>query len=442
MIEIVTNKERNLRNVTQIGTPREDNKIYIENLAYTRLKDDIYAAKSVFVLMGHTECMENRYITFVEAVIPVNTIDFSGNLPKWNDYVWKDVFREIKRLYEDMIIVGWALDIKGMSPKITPELERIHREHFGGIHQLLFLMDTLEGEETVYVQKGSSLTPKDGFYIYYCTRTKSENIQKQEIAQNYEDTTTQNIETIPISRKKPNYEQRKNVDRLIGLERTQTSQDQNAEKEDRILQMQAYDNKIYENQRNKNKTYQNKNFINTSDNDEIMQQKQTYADKIYEEEIQKTKAYAKTSHNEKRQAYINPTDDENEKRTDYERNSHTRKEEPSVELDVNFSEWTSSRGGKYRQMLKENEKKKNKNNSSGTNIGIAIAAAMLVFVIGVGIYENGDALLEQADKAAEAMSGNIQKTETQATQTEVETQAQTSTQTSKIPVEIISGENE
>ena len=90
-------KERNLRNVTQIGTPREANKIYIENLAYTRLKEDIYSAKSVFVLMGHTECIENRYITFVEAVIPVNTIDFIGNVPKWNDYVWKDIFREIKR---------------------------------------------------------------------------------------------------------------------------------------------------------------------------------------------------------------------------------------------------------------------------------------------------------------------------------------------------------
>lgn len=403
MIEIVTNKERNLRNVTQIGTPREDNKIYIENLAYTRLKDDVYAAKSVFVLMGHTECMENRYITFVEAVIPVNTIDFSGNLPKWNDYVWKDVFREIKRFYEDMIIVGWALDIKGMTPKVTPELERIHREHFGGIHQLLFLMNTLEGEETVYVQKGNTLAPKDGFYIYYCTRAQKETTEHYEASQN--------IETIPISRKKPDYEQRKNVDRLIGLERTQTSEDQNGENEDRILQMHAYDNKIYENQFNKNRVYKNKTSVNNSYDSENRKE-QTYADKIYDDEIHKKQVYA----NEKRKSHI---------------------EEPSVELDVNFTEWTSSRGGKYRQMLKENEKKKN--NSSGTNIGIAIAAAMLVFVIGVGIYENGDALLEQADKAAEAMSGNVQKAETEQTQTEDETQS--TTQTGTIPVEIISGEN-
>lgn len=426
MIEIVTNKERNLRNVTQIGTPREDNKIYIENIAYTRLKDDGYASKNVFVLMGHTECMENRYITFVEAIIPVNTMDFTGNLPKWNDYVWKDVFREIKRLYEDMIVVGWALDIKGMTPKITPELERIHKEHFGGIHQLLFLMDSLEGEETVYVQKGNSLTPKDGFYIYYCTRAKSEHIQQEEYAQHYDtkkenntqsyETTTQSnqtIESIPITRKKPDYEQRKNVDRLIGLERTSFQENQTQNTKNQILQMRNSETDSYEtetyrntphrqtyyhNDQNEYPDYENNNFNRTSAKHEVYQNHQ-----------------ARTSDRKNR-----------------------IKEEPSVELDVNFTEWTSSRGGKYRQMLKENEKKKN--NSSGTNIGIAIATAMLVFVIGVGIYENGDALLKQADKAAEAMSGNAQKTETQATQNEEESQS--ATQTGTIPIEIISGENQ
>ena len=440
MIEIVTNKERNLRNVTQIGTPREDNKIYIENLAYTRLKDDGYASKNVFVLMGHTECMENRYITFVEAIIPVNTIDFAGNLPKWNDYVWKDVFREIKRLYEDMIIVGWALDLKGMTPKITPELERIHKEHFSSIHQLLFLMDSLEGEETVYVQKGNSLTPKDGFYIYYCTRAKSEHTQQEDETQHYENLqqhnqaqsyeNNQNIESIPITRKKPDYEQRKNVDRLIGLERTSSQENQAQNTKNYILQMRnhetaSYESETYRNTQNRQTSYHNnpsesQNYKNNSN-------QQTSYQKEYQACENNNFNHASAGYEMYENRQIRASDRKN--RT---------KEEPSVELDVNLAEWTSSRGGKYRQMLKENEKKKN--SSSGTNIGIAIAAAMLVFVIGVGIYENGDALLKQADKAAEAMSGNAQKAETQETQTEAETQS--TTQTGTIPIEIISGENQ
>ncbi len=174
MIDIVVDKERSLKNLKQIGTPREENKIYIENFAYAKLKEDSYKEKRVFVLMGHTERMEGRYATFVEAVIPVRNIDFVGNTPRWNNSTWGEVFREIKRLYEDMIIVGWAIDIKGMQPKITPELERVHREHFGGVHQILFLLDTIEQEETFYIYKENKVIAKDGFYIYHRARKRED----------------------------------------------------------------------------------------------------------------------------------------------------------------------------------------------------------------------------------------------------------------------------
>lgn len=179
MIEIVNNKERNLKNLKQIGTPKEENKIYMEHLVYAKVKESSYKEKRVFVLMGHTERMEGRYATFIEGVIPIREIEFHGNTPRWNNSTWSEIFREIKRLYEDMIIVGWAVDIKGMSPKVTPELERVHREHFGGVHQVLFLLDTIEGEETFYMYKENKVVPKDGFYIYQKAR-KKESIQHYE----------------------------------------------------------------------------------------------------------------------------------------------------------------------------------------------------------------------------------------------------------------------
>ena len=48
MIDIVTDKERNLKNLKQIGTPREENKIYIENFAYAKIKEKSYKEKRVF----------------------------------------------------------------------------------------------------------------------------------------------------------------------------------------------------------------------------------------------------------------------------------------------------------------------------------------------------------------------------------------------------------
>lgn len=167
MIEIENEKNRNLKNVKQIGTPRDEGRIYIENTTYNKIKEEGYKEKKVFVLMGHTERMRGKYATFIEAAIPVRDIEFAGLIPKWNNAIWSDVFREIKRLYENMIIVGWAVDLKGMSPKLTPDLERVHREHFGGVHQLLFLLDTLEQEECFYMYKENKVVSKDGFYIYH-----------------------------------------------------------------------------------------------------------------------------------------------------------------------------------------------------------------------------------------------------------------------------------
>ena len=181
MIDIVTEKERNLKNLKQIGTPREEDRIYIENFAYAKLKESTFREKQVYVLMGHTERMEGQYATFVEAAIPVKDIEFSSGVPRWNNSAWSEVFREIKHLYEDMIIVGWAIDMKGMSPQISPELERVHREHFGGVHQLLFLLDSLECEETFYVYRENKVIAKDGFYIYHRARKKEEvKLEKEE----------------------------------------------------------------------------------------------------------------------------------------------------------------------------------------------------------------------------------------------------------------------
>ena len=193
MIEIENEKNRNLKNVKQIGTPREENKIYIENTAYTKVREDSFREKNVFVLMGHTEHMEGRYATFIEAVIAVRGMEFVGGIPRWNNASWSEVFREIKRLYEEMIIVGWVFNIKGMSPKMTPDLERVHREHFGGVHQLLFLMDSVENEERFYIYKENKIISKDGFYIYHKARSK-------EKSSSYTDNTRVPITVLPEKR--------------------------------------------------------------------------------------------------------------------------------------------------------------------------------------------------------------------------------------------------
>lgn len=207
MIEIEIDKERNLKNLKQIGTPKEENKIYVEHMVYAKLKENSYREKRVFVLMGHTERMSGKYVTFIEGVIPVREIEFQGNTPRWNNSTWSEIFREIRRLYEDKIIVGWAIDIKGMTPRVTHELERVHREHFGGVHQLLFLLNTLEQEEVFYIYKENRIVPKDGFYIYHRARTK-ENIEGKHTTR----------ELIPIKIRETTQREETNLEHQVGVE--------------------------------------------------------------------------------------------------------------------------------------------------------------------------------------------------------------------------------
>ncbi|MEE1079214.1 MAG: hypothetical protein UIC64_09245 [Agathobacter sp.] len=170
--EHVTEEKRNLKNIRQIGKPAEEEKVYMEAEVYRKIHREDMSDKHVYVLMGHTECAGGKYSTFIEGAISVKGIDFERNTPIWNNRSWGMVFEEIKREYDDSIIVGWALDLRGFTPRITTELERVHQEQFGGIHQLLFLMDSFEQEEFFYIRKSTHLYQKPGFYIYYSSNER------------------------------------------------------------------------------------------------------------------------------------------------------------------------------------------------------------------------------------------------------------------------------
>ena len=159
MNENMSNTQRNLKNIQQIGSTDEEDRIYIEKSAYDRIHQEEFAEKRVFVLMGYTEFTDDAYTTFIQAAIPVRDIEFVQNIPRWNNRLWNGVFQEIKRAYSEDIIVGWAVDMKGMPPKISMEFEAVHKEQFGGEHQILFLLDTAENEEYFYVNRKNHYEP-------------------------------------------------------------------------------------------------------------------------------------------------------------------------------------------------------------------------------------------------------------------------------------------
>lgn len=156
------------KNIRQIGSPDIGDRIYIENKVHKYMHPyDALQEKTVYVLLGRFENNLGRQCVFVEAAICLEEIAFEGECPVWSDDSWAYLYKKLKHAYDNMVIVGWAMDIRGQLPNLTVAIEKLHRTYFGGEHQILYLMDSLEKEDAFYSLKNGYLKRRAGYYIYY-----------------------------------------------------------------------------------------------------------------------------------------------------------------------------------------------------------------------------------------------------------------------------------
>lgn len=181
MIEIIRDenetgtKENGLpKEIRQIGNADVGDRIYLEEKVYQYLHrqtgwgEPVFGeGRKVFVLLGKIENYAGQKCVFVESAIEIEEITYLDGVPVWNDKTWGYVFQRMKKFSEEMIVVGWAMDIRDSAPSLTDRLIGVHMTHFGGRHQLLFLMDSMEKEENFYCSRQGRLRRREGFYLYH-----------------------------------------------------------------------------------------------------------------------------------------------------------------------------------------------------------------------------------------------------------------------------------
>lgn len=157
------------RNFRQIGTPGEHEKIYMEDYVYTYLHpvSDYAEELRVCILVGHIEKKKNAYYVFVQGAFELRDIEYSLEVPIFTETTRSKICALVKQYFEGMILLGWYLDRKGRAPTLTPELERIHKNFFGGRDKILFLSNSLEKEEGLFVYEDNATRKQNGYYIYY-----------------------------------------------------------------------------------------------------------------------------------------------------------------------------------------------------------------------------------------------------------------------------------
>lgn len=195
MIEVIYEKEKEKaegnqaffrlpNNIRQIGEIQGNQKIYIEDYAYTylcRISSEDSSKGRAAILLGQTNWKDGKTYLFIKSAVALQNVEVSEEHFAFTKEVWKQVYEENKKFFPNQEIVGWFLSLPGCSMELHEGICKTHFNHFGGNEKVLMVMEPIEKEEAFYRYEEGTLARQEGFYVYY---EKNEPMQNFLIEQN------------------------------------------------------------------------------------------------------------------------------------------------------------------------------------------------------------------------------------------------------------------
>lgn len=163
------------KNIKQMGENDANQKIYIEDSVMTFLKnkpqnqDDIRYG----VILGEIKRKKNVTYVFGKAAIEVKEVIENSLI--FNDDIWSQIYKDIKKFFGKMDIVGWFVSVPYRVHDDLKGIKKTHMDNFAGNDKICFLNDRAENEENFYMCKKGRLDKQKGYYIYY---EKNEKMKK------------------------------------------------------------------------------------------------------------------------------------------------------------------------------------------------------------------------------------------------------------------------
>lgn len=189
MIEIVYDKDGQAedntfegimlpKNIRQIGMPSGNKRVYIEDYVMTYLNqlanpNTTYARGAILV----GECVKGQggEVVFISGAIPAQNLELDLEETTFNGEIWSLIYQEVKTYFPDLEVVGWFLSRMGFSTMINDMIVKLHMDNFAGEDKVLYIMDSLEGEDAFYMTEGEYLRRQSGYYIYYARNEAMQN---------------------------------------------------------------------------------------------------------------------------------------------------------------------------------------------------------------------------------------------------------------------------
>lgn len=157
------------KNFRQIGTPEGNKRVYIEDYVYTYLHPSFSGIQEhrICILVGEMKEAAGCLCIYVSGALELQGVNYCGNAPILSEATRAEICMQMEKYFPGAGLLGWFYDKKGVPPKVTPEIERVYKNFFGGNNRILLLSDSLERDETLFLYEDGAIRKKSGYYIYY-----------------------------------------------------------------------------------------------------------------------------------------------------------------------------------------------------------------------------------------------------------------------------------
>ena len=158
------------KNVRQIGECREGRKIYIEDYVVTYLSkiaspNQVYARGAI--LFGNLYETEEGKAVFISGAVEAENLELDLDETIFDEIIWGELIEKGKKYFPGQKVVGWFLSRIGFSVEVNQKIIDTHKRNFPGDYKVLYMSDSLEKEDAMYLFENQQMKKQRGYYIYY-----------------------------------------------------------------------------------------------------------------------------------------------------------------------------------------------------------------------------------------------------------------------------------
>jgi len=158
------------KNVRQIGECTDRGKIYIEDYVVTYLNkmarpEQAYARGAI--LFGDICDTEEGKAVFISGAVEAGNLELDMDEVVFDEMIWHELREKGERYFPGQEVMGWFLSRMGFSVEMNQKIINTHRRNFKGEDKVLYMIDSLEKEDAMYLCENQQLIRQKGYYIYY-----------------------------------------------------------------------------------------------------------------------------------------------------------------------------------------------------------------------------------------------------------------------------------